>query len=134
MGNKVGGEGGKRGSEIEKGEGRESRRGWKIAFWNVAGLGNKDRNFWEELKEWEMVLSETWTSENDWKRMKENLPKGYEWGGARCREKMQERKGNRGDDNGDQKGVFGEGDKDRVGKGGIFGRESTGGRRGMEDS
>lgn len=48
--NKVGGEGGKRGSEIEKGEGRESRRGWKIAFWNMAGLGNKDRNFWGGAK------------------------------------------------------------------------------------
>lgn len=30
-----------RGKEKEKGS-----EGWKIVFWNVAGLGNKDKEFW----------------------------------------------------------------------------------------
>lgn len=25
--------------------------GWRVGFWNVAGLRNKDRNFWEVIKE-----------------------------------------------------------------------------------
>lgn len=30
-------------------------------FRNVAGLKNKDRNFWEAIKEWDVVvISETW--------------------------------------------------------------------------
>lgn len=46
----------------------------------VKGLRNKDRNFWEGLKDWEVVvMSETWMSVKDWKGMKRRLPKGYEW-------------------------------------------------------
>lgn len=33
----------------------------KIIFWNVAGLGNKDREFWEVIQNFDLVsLSETW--------------------------------------------------------------------------
>lgn len=33
---------------------------WKVAFWNVAGLRNKDRDFWKRLENWDIiVLSET---------------------------------------------------------------------------
>jgi len=33
----------------------------KIAFWNVAGVGNKDREFWKGIVEWDVVvLLETW--------------------------------------------------------------------------
>jgi len=42
-----------------KGECRigEYKRGrWKVAFWNVAGLGNKDRDFWKCLEEWEVMI------------------------------------------------------------------------------
>lgn len=36
----------------------------KIAFWNVAGLRNKDREFWERIKQWDvMVFIETWIDE-----------------------------------------------------------------------
>lgn len=50
----------------EKGGGEKRKsleeKDWKIGFWNVAGLANKDREFWEGLKNWEvMVLVETWT-------------------------------------------------------------------------
>lgn len=35
-----------------------------MVFWNVAGLGNKDGDFWKGLKEWDvLVLSETWVDE-----------------------------------------------------------------------
>jgi len=41
--------------------GAEKEKGLKIAFWNVAGLKNKDREFWKNLEEWEvLVLMETW--------------------------------------------------------------------------
>jgi len=52
-----------------------------VAFWNVAGLENKDKEFWIGLKEWDaMVLLETWLDDKGWKRVKKRLPGGYEWG------------------------------------------------------
>lgn len=69
-----------------------------MAFWNVAGLGNKDRNFWEALGQWDaIVLTETWVEENNWLRVKGRLPKGYS---AICEEEGEKREGNRRDDNG----------------------------------
>jgi len=54
---------------------------WKMMFWNVAGVRNKDKDFWESLKKWEvMVLSETWLEKKEWERVKGRLPKGYKWG------------------------------------------------------
>ncbi|XP_024886911.1 golgin subfamily A member 6-like protein 1, partial [Temnothorax curvispinosus] len=42
---------------------------------------NKDKEFWTGLKEWDvMVLLETWLDDKGWKRVKERLPEGYEWG------------------------------------------------------
>lgn len=32
--------------------GRERVEEWMVAFWKVAGLGNKNREFWERLREW----------------------------------------------------------------------------------
>lgn len=50
--------GGIRGTR-EKGE---EEKAWGVMFWNVAGLGNKDKDFQEELDRWEvLVLMETWT-------------------------------------------------------------------------
>jgi len=35
-----------------------------VAFWNVAGLTNKDKEFWKQPKKWEVVvLMETWVEE-----------------------------------------------------------------------
>jgi len=35
-----------------------------VAFWNVAGLGNKDKEFWVGLKSWDIIiLIETWVDE-----------------------------------------------------------------------
>lgn len=62
----------------KKGKGKE---GWKIAFWNVVGLGNKDKEFWKGLKEWDvMVLIETWVEEKGWNKIRRKLSEGYKWG------------------------------------------------------
>lgn len=47
-----------------EGAGKERRGMWKASFWNVAGLGNKDEEFWKGLRGWDvMTLIETWTDE-----------------------------------------------------------------------
>lgn len=46
----------------------------------MAGLGNKDGDFWEGLREWDvLVLSETWVEEKGWDKVKGRLLGGYEW-------------------------------------------------------
>lgn len=57
------------------------KRGYKVGFWNVAELENKDREFWEKLGEWSvMFLSETWLQKKEWERVKKwDPPKGYIW-------------------------------------------------------
>ncbi|KYN29057.1 hypothetical protein ALC57_01521, partial [Trachymyrmex cornetzi] len=53
-------------------------KGRKGKEWNVAGLENKDREFWDRLKSWDaMVLMETWVEEKRGKFLKERLPEGY---------------------------------------------------------
>lgn len=55
--------------------------GWRMAFWNIAGMGNKDMDFWRILEQWDaMVLIEAWVEESSWMKVKEKLPKRYEWG------------------------------------------------------
>jgi len=47
----------------------------------VAGVRNKDKDFWKRLEEWDvMVLAETWADEKGWERVRGYLPKGYVWG------------------------------------------------------
>lgn len=44
-------------------------------------MNNKDREFWEDLKRWDViVLLETWVEEKGWSKVQEKLPKGYSWG------------------------------------------------------
>jgi len=55
---------------------REEKRG-TIGFWNVMGLRNKNTDYWEKLKEWEMiVLVETWVERKGWERISRRLLKG----------------------------------------------------------
>jgi len=43
--------------------GRRGER-WKIAFWNIAGMRNKDKEFWNRIGDWDViVLMETWVDE-----------------------------------------------------------------------
>lgn len=71
---------GRKSRRMEK-KGEEGEEGmFKIAFWNVAGLSNKDRDFWKGLNGWEvMILMETWVDEKGWKKVRDKLPKGYKW-------------------------------------------------------
>jgi len=37
---------------------------WRISFWKVAGLRNKDKGFWN-LKLWEVIImSKTWVEKS----------------------------------------------------------------------
>lgn len=66
--------------EVEE-RGRVREGGWKVVFWNVAGLGNKDKEFWKGLAEWDVIiLSETWTDEKGWEKIRGKLPKDFVWG------------------------------------------------------
>lgn len=59
-----------------KGKGKE----YKISFWNMAGLENKDKELWEKLKKWDvMFLSKTWLQRKGWEKVRKWLPKGYVW-------------------------------------------------------
>ena len=51
-----------------------------MIFWNVAGVKNKDKEFWEYLKWYDIIgLTETWLEEKDWMNFKDVLPKGWKW-------------------------------------------------------
>ncbi|XP_071568793.1 uncharacterized protein [Temnothorax nylanderi] len=74
------------GEDVEKEEEegiRENREGeetWKMVFWNVGGITNKDKDFWEGLREWDViVMMETWMDGRGWERIRENLPKEFNW-------------------------------------------------------
>lgn len=67
----------------------------------MAGLANKDGEFWEGLKDWEMMaLVETWTDKKGWKGVKGKLPNGYEWGVQLAEKKNKKGRAMEGDGNG----------------------------------
>lgn len=46
----------------------------------MTGLGNKGRNFWKEVKEWDIIIiSQTWVEERGWKKIRNMVSKGYRW-------------------------------------------------------
>ena len=52
----------------------------KILFWNVAGLYNKDRDFWEYLDGFDYIcLIETWLEEKNWGKFCVNLSGRFHW-------------------------------------------------------
>jgi len=74
------------GSEMDMGRKKKKKKkverevGWRMMFWNIAGLGNKDRDFWKELENWDVIiLSETWVEERNWGKVKSKLPRGFIW-------------------------------------------------------
>lgn len=95
---------GKRGDRIEgrkEGRGRkrytgvggDERGGLDVALWNVADLVNKDKEFWEGLKDWDvMVLSETWVEVEGWRRVREKVTGGVYLEVASGLEKTRKRK------------------------------------------
>lgn len=49
-----------------------------MAFWNVAGVRNKDKEFWEGVQEWDIVVMiETWLDERGWEKVRGRVSKGY---------------------------------------------------------
>lgn len=69
----------------------------RIAFWNVAGLMNKDKEFWRRLNEWQVILlMETWVDEKGWEKVKDKLSRGFDW-----RMQAATRKNKKGEDNGE---------------------------------
>lgn len=79
--------GGKGRRKIEGGEGQRREQGedreveaTKIAFWNVAGIERKDRDFWRGIKEWDVVvLVETWLEKKGWDKIRDKLPREFKW-------------------------------------------------------
>jgi len=60
--------------------GGDKKEGIKIGFWNVAGIRGKDEEFWERIKEWDIIgLVETWVEKKDWEYWKGRVPKDYNW-------------------------------------------------------
>lgn len=52
----------------------------KFGFWNMAGLYNKDRQFWDYIKSFDYIgLIETWVDEKQWNKIKENMPDAFNW-------------------------------------------------------
>ncbi|EFN61228.1 hypothetical protein EAG_16367 [Camponotus floridanus] len=61
---------------------RKGQEGWggKRGEGEVAGLENKDKDFWEKLRGWDVIfMSETWLQRKGWERIKKWLPKEYIW-------------------------------------------------------
>lgn len=47
-------------------------------FWNVAGILNKDLQFWKFIEEMDIVgMAETWMEEGKWEGLKEKLPQDF---------------------------------------------------------
>lgn len=46
----------------------------------MAGLQNKDREFWRGFDRWDMMmLSETWVEKKNWEKVRDRLQERYEW-------------------------------------------------------
>lgn len=52
----------------------------KCIFWNVAGLFNKDKEFWRYIRKFYFIsMSETWIDVKGWEYIKDRLPDSHEW-------------------------------------------------------
>lgn len=48
-------------------------------FWNIAGIGRQDMEFWKFIKEMDFIsLSETWLEGKGWLRIRNSLLKTHE--------------------------------------------------------
>jgi len=49
-------------------------------FWNTAGIAKKDKEFWDYVREFDIInFTETWIDEKGWKKMEALMPKEYNW-------------------------------------------------------
>lgn len=77
----------------EKGEKRKDgeERGGNIMFQNVANLRNNDKDFWLELKKWD-VLSKTWINKKGWSKIREKMQEAMNgYSGLQRRTRKKER-------------------------------------------
>lgn len=56
----------------------------------MAGIGNKDKEFWKYIKNFDFIsLCETWVEEKAWEGWKDKLPQSHEWA---CRPAVKEKR------------------------------------------
>lgn len=61
-----------------RGKRKKIGEGLSLLFWNVAGLGRQDLDFWYFIKEFDYIgLGETWLEEKGWNKLKNRLPKTH---------------------------------------------------------
>jgi len=52
----------------------------KVLFWNVAGIGNKNKDWWKYIIGFDVIsLCETWVDEKGWDIWKKRLPESHIW-------------------------------------------------------
>jgi len=82
----------------------------------VAGLGRKDEEFWDYVKESDFVgLVETWMERKGWEQIKGWLPRSHEWEYREARKEKRKGRAKGGMLIGRKKG-WGEGDRDGTGE------------------
>lgn len=60
--------------------GKGGKKKIKLLFWNVAGIGNKGKEFWKYICKFHFVsLSEIWVTKEGWDRIKGKLPSTHKW-------------------------------------------------------
>jgi len=88
----------------------------KVLFWNVAGLGRKDEEFWDYVRENDFVgLVETWMEGKGWEQIRGWLPDSHEWGYREARKERRKGRAKGGMLIGRKRG-WGEGDRDGTGE------------------
>lgn len=87
-----------RGNRIQEGKTKKrkvtektvDKKTFKIGYWNVAGLLNKDIEFWNCVKERDIIeLVEIWIEEKQWKGIRGKLPQEFNW---KCKYAVREKK------------------------------------------
>lgn len=64
---------------------REKRERLKIIFWNTAGIGNKDEEFWKYLREFDIInLTETWIELKKLEEGRKMATERIHMGNTRC--------------------------------------------------
>lgn len=59
---------------------KQQKEGITVMFWNIAGLTNKDQDFWSYIVNFDVIfLLETWLEDNKWKKIKASLPTDFNW-------------------------------------------------------
>ena len=58
----------------------ERKKGLKLCFWNIAGVGKKSRDVWRYLEKFDVVgLVETWLEQKSEEKLKSKLSEKFNW-------------------------------------------------------